>query len=170
VTLRAVEPRRAFTALLPCPLTPIRWKHSRGILAGRCTSTAFRRLFLSRRSSNPETRSQRRYNARSQSWCHCCANAGLLPTVSRIEGDTTRVTVVPQPVSDTGSNALITPLAITGTAEELDRELPQQRVEFAGAHLQLQTTLASAKAEMEAGPTIMPQTFTVTLGQGDPLQ
>jgi hypothetical protein len=41
-------------------------------------------------------------------------------------------------------------LAITGTAEELDRDLPQQLVEFTGAHLQLQTTLASAKAEMEA--------------------
>jgi len=35
-------------------------------------------------------------------------------------------------------------------AEELDRDLPQQLVEFTGAHLQLQTTLASAKAEMEA--------------------
>jgi hypothetical protein len=41
-------------------------------------------------------------------------------------------------------------LAITGTAEELDRDLPQHLVEFTGAHLQLQTTLASAKAEMEA--------------------
>ena len=48
------------------------------------------------------------------------------------------------------TNALTTPLAITGTAEELDRDLPQQLVEFTGAHLQLQTTLASAKAEMEA--------------------
>jgi hypothetical protein len=53
-------------------------------------------------------------------------------------------------VSDTEDNALTTPLAITGTAEELDRDLPQQLVEFTGAHLQLQTTLASAKAEMDA--------------------
>jgi PRTRC genetic system protein E len=59
-------------------------------------------------------------------------------------------TVVPQKVSDTEDNALTTPLAITGTAEELDRDLPQQLVEFTGSHLQLQTTLASAKAEMEA--------------------
>ena len=75
---------------------------------------------------------------------------GLLLTVSLVEGDTIRATVVPQKASETEDNALTTPLAITGTAEELDRDLPQQLVEFTGAHLQLQTTLASAKAEMEA--------------------
>ena len=74
----------------------------------------------------------------------------LLLTISLVEGDTIRATVVPQKTSDTEDNALTTPLAITGTAEELDRDLPQQLVEFTGAHLQLQTTLASAKAEMEA--------------------
>jgi PRTRC genetic system protein E len=74
----------------------------------------------------------------------------LLLTVSLVEGDTIRATVVPQKASDTEDNALTTPLAITGTAEELDRDLPQQLVEFTGAHLQLQTTLASAKAEMDA--------------------
>ena len=75
---------------------------------------------------------------------------GLLLTISLVEGDTIRATVVPQKASDTEDNALTTPLAITGTAEELDRDLPQQLVEFTGAHLQLQTTLASAKAEMDA--------------------
>jgi PRTRC genetic system protein E len=75
---------------------------------------------------------------------------GLLLTISLVEGDTIRATVVPQKTSDTEDNALTTPLAITGTAEELDRDLPQQLVEFTGAHLQLQTTLASAKAEMDA--------------------
>ena len=74
----------------------------------------------------------------------------LLLTISLVEGDTIRATVVPQKASETDANALTTPLAITGTAEELDRDLPQQLVEFTGAHLQLQTTLASAKAEMDA--------------------
>src|SRR5271157_3322700 len=74
----------------------------------------------------------------------------LFLTISLIEGDTIRATVVPQKASDTEDNTLTTPLAITGTAEELDRELPQQLVEFTGAHIQLQSTLASAKAEMEA--------------------
>ena len=74
---------------------------------------------------------------------------GLILTISLVEGDTIRATVVPRKASDTEGNAVTTPLAITGTAEELDRDLPQQLVEFTGAHLQLQTTLASAKAEME---------------------
>lgn len=74
----------------------------------------------------------------------------LLLTISLVEGDTIRATVVPQKAAETEDNALATPLAISGTAEELDRELPQQLVEFVGAHLQLQSTLASAKAEMDA--------------------
>src|SRR5271166_3882515 len=74
----------------------------------------------------------------------------LLLTISLVEGDTIRATVVPQKASETEDNGLTTPLAITGTAEELDRDLPQQLVEFTGSHIQLQSTLASAKAEMEA--------------------
>ena len=75
---------------------------------------------------------------------------GLLLTISLVEGDTIRATIVPQKARDTDDNAVTTPLAITGTAEELDRDLPQQLVEFTGSHLQLQSTLASARAEMEA--------------------
>ena len=74
----------------------------------------------------------------------------LLLTLSLIEGETIRATVVPQKVSETEDNAITTPLAITGTAKELDRELPGQLVDFVGTHLQLQSTLATAKAEMDA--------------------
>ena len=74
----------------------------------------------------------------------------LLLTIALIEGDTIRATIVPQKASDTEDNALTTSLAITGTAEELDNDLPQQLVEFTGAHMQLQSTLATAKTEMEA--------------------
>jgi PRTRC genetic system protein E len=74
----------------------------------------------------------------------------LLLTVSLVEGETIRATVVPQKATDTEDNAITTPLAITGTPEELDRELPGQLVDFVGAHLQLQSTLATAKAEMDA--------------------
>ncbi len=49
----------------------------------------------------------------------------LLLTISLVEGDTIRTTVVPQKASDTEDNSLTTPLAITGTAEELDRDLPR---------------------------------------------
>ena len=75
---------------------------------------------------------------------------GILFTLSLVEDDTIRATVLPQKASETEDNTLTTPLAITGTAEELDRDLPQQLVEFVGAHLQLQSTLASAKAEMDS--------------------
>jgi PRTRC genetic system protein E len=75
---------------------------------------------------------------------------GLLITVSLVEGDTIRAAVLPQKSSDTEDKSVTTPLAMTGTAEELDRDLPQQLVEFIGAHLQLQSTLTSAKTEMEA--------------------
>jgi PRTRC genetic system protein E len=75
---------------------------------------------------------------------------GLLLTISLVEGDTIRTTILPQKATETEDNGITTPLAITGTAEELDRDLPQQMVEFVGAHLQLQSTLASAKADMDA--------------------
>ena len=75
---------------------------------------------------------------------------GLIFTISLVEGDTIRATVLPQKATEVDDNAVTTPLAITGIAEELDRDLPQQLVEFVGAHLQLQSTLASAKAEMDS--------------------
>jgi len=75
---------------------------------------------------------------------------GLLLTVSLVEGDTLRATVLPQKTSEADDKSTTTPLAITGTAEELDRHLPHQLIEFVGAHLQLQSTLASAKADMDA--------------------
>jgi len=74
---------------------------------------------------------------------------GLLLTISLVEGDVLRATVLPQKASDADDKSTTTPLAITGTAEELDRDLPQQLIEFVGAHLQLQSTLASAKADMD---------------------
>ena len=78
----------------------------------------------------------------------------LLLTIALVEGDTIRATVVPQKSSETEDSAVTTPLAITGTAEELDRELPGQLVSFVGAHLQLQSTLATAKAEMDAAAKV----------------
>jgi len=75
---------------------------------------------------------------------------GLLLTISLIEDDTLRTTVLPQKGCDADDKSTTTPLAITGTAEELDRDLPEQLIQFVGAHLQLQSTLATAKADMDA--------------------
>jgi PRTRC genetic system protein E len=73
----------------------------------------------------------------------------VLLTVTRLEEDQIRVNVIPQKLKDGENNALTTPLTVTGTAEELDRELPSTLVNFVSAHLQLKNTLDKAKAEMD---------------------
>jgi PRTRC genetic system protein E len=73
----------------------------------------------------------------------------VLLTVTRLEEDQIRVNVIPQKLKDGENNALTTPLTVTGTAEELDRDLPSTIVNFVSAHLQLKNTLDKAKAEMD---------------------
>ena len=74
----------------------------------------------------------------------------VLLTVTRLEEDQIRVNVIPQKLKDGENAALTTPLTVTGTAEELDRDLPTTLVSFVSAHLQLRNTLDRAKAEMDA--------------------
>ena len=74
----------------------------------------------------------------------------VLLTVTHIEEDQIRVNVIPQKLKDGENAALTTPLTVTGTAEELDWELPTTIVGFVSAHLQLRNTLDRAKAEMDA--------------------
>jgi PRTRC genetic system protein E len=76
----------------------------------------------------------------------------LLLTLSRVDSETICVNVIPQRLKNTTeeNGASTTPLSLTGTPEELDRQLPQQLTEFVGAHLHLSSTLRTAKEEMEA--------------------
>ncbi len=74
----------------------------------------------------------------------------VLLTVTHIEDDQIRVNVIPQKLKDGENAALTTPLTVTGSADELDRDLPATLVNFASAHLQLRNTLDRAKAEMDA--------------------
>ena len=74
----------------------------------------------------------------------------VLLTVTHIEDDQIRVNVIPQKLMDGENAALTTPLTVTGTAEELDNDLPTTLVNFVSAHLQLRNTLDRAKAEMDA--------------------
>src|SRR5580658_1014844 len=74
----------------------------------------------------------------------------VLLTVTHIEEDKIRVNIIPQKLKDGENAALTTPLTLTGTAEELDRDLPATLVDFVAAHLQLRNTLDRAKAEMDA--------------------
>jgi len=74
----------------------------------------------------------------------------VLLTVTRLEDEQIRVNIVPQKLKDGENAALTTPLTVTGTADELDRELPATVVNFVAAHLDLKNTLDRAKAEMDA--------------------
>jgi PRTRC genetic system protein E len=74
----------------------------------------------------------------------------VLLTVTRLEEDQIRVNVIPQKLKDGENAAMTTPLTVTGTAEELDRDLPATLVNFVASHLQLKNTLDRAKSEMDA--------------------
>jgi PRTRC genetic system protein E len=73
----------------------------------------------------------------------------VLLTVTHLEEDQIRVNVIPQKIEDGENAALTTPLTVTGTAEELDRDLAATLVNFVGAHLGLKNTLDRAKQEMD---------------------
>jgi PRTRC genetic system protein E len=77
----------------------------------------------------------------------------LLLTLSRVSEEQICVNVIPKalqsdPKDDTV--ALAMPLSVTGSPKELDEQLSRHLVEFVGTHLQLSSTLKSAKEQMEA--------------------
>lgn len=74
----------------------------------------------------------------------------VLLTVTDLGDDQIRVNVIPQKLKEGENAALTTPLTVSGTAEELDRDLPATLVNFVSSHLELKNTLDRAKAEMDA--------------------
>ena len=73
----------------------------------------------------------------------------LLITVARIDAKL-KVNVIPAKAKEGEDEALTTPLSYTGSPEELDRELGQHLASYVDSHLALGSTLAEAKAEMDA--------------------
>ena len=73
----------------------------------------------------------------------------LLITVARVD-EKVRVNVIPAKVKEGEDHALTTPLSFTGSAEELDSELGRHLASYVDSHLTLGSTLAEAKAEMDA--------------------
>ena len=73
----------------------------------------------------------------------------LLITVARVD-ERLRVNVVPAKVKEDEDHALTTPLSFTGSAEELDSELGRHLASYVDSHIALGSTLAEAKAEMDA--------------------
>ena len=79
------------------------------------------------------------------------AGRTVMITVARLDDHTLRVNVIPTTKSGENENpALTTPLSYTGTPEELDAELAKQLASYVECHRELGSTLAQAKAEMDA--------------------
>ena len=74
----------------------------------------------------------------------------VLLTVTSLEDDQIRVNVMPKKLKEGENSALTTPMSFTGTAAELDEQLPDAIVSFVASHLELKNTLARAKEEMDA--------------------
>jgi len=78
------------------------------------------------------------------------AERTVLITVARESDTALRATVIPKRAREGENAALSTPLSFVGTPEELDRDFGRALAEYVDAHQRLGSTLAQAKAEMEA--------------------
>jgi PRTRC genetic system protein E len=74
----------------------------------------------------------------------------LLITVAKVDDKTLRVNVIPTQAKADENPALTTPLTYTGSPEELDAELGKHLAGYVQTHKQTASTLAEAKATMEA--------------------
>jgi len=78
------------------------------------------------------------------------AGRTVLITVAKVDDKTLRVNVIPTQAKADENPALSTPLTYTGPPEELDAELGKHLAGYAQTHQQTTSTLAEAKATMEA--------------------
>jgi PRTRC genetic system protein E len=75
---------------------------------------------------------------------------GLVLTVNATGEDRIRVTITPRSVSKDESKELIQPLAVEGTADELDNELSATLVSYTAEHLTLTRALQQVKSNMDS--------------------
>jgi len=85
----------------------------------------------------------------------------LLITVARVN-QKVKVNVIPVKVKEGEDHTLTTPLSFTGSAEELDSELGRHLASYVDSHLALGSTLAEAKAEMDAAAKAVRQKMKTT--------
>ena len=78
------------------------------------------------------------------------AGRTVLITVAKVDDKTVRVNVIPALAKADENPALTTPLTYTGRPEELDAELGKHLAGYVQTHQQTDSTLAEAKATMEA--------------------
>jgi PRTRC genetic system protein E len=100
----------------------------------------------------------------------------LLLTMARV-GDKVKVNVIPAKAKEGEDQALTTPLSYTALPEELDAELGKHLASYVDIHLALGSTLAEAKAEMDAAaraarqnakPTQVPKTEAAVAKKSEP--
>jgi len=77
------------------------------------------------------------------------ADRTLMVIVSKADDQHVTVSVVPKRMKDSESPALSTPLCCTGTAEELDRDLPSHLQQFVAGQVTLSNNLAQIQRERE---------------------
>ena len=73
----------------------------------------------------------------------------LLLTIARV-GEKVKVNVIPAKAKEGEDQALTTPLSYTASPEELDAEFGKHLASYVDTHVALGSTLAEAKAEMDA--------------------
>src|ERR1022692_2650868 len=78
------------------------------------------------------------------------AGRTVLITVAKVNDKTLRVNVIPALAKADDNPALSTPLTYTGSPEELDAELGKHLAGYVQTHQQTASTLAEAKATLEA--------------------
>jgi PRTRC genetic system protein E len=93
----------------------------------------------------------------------------LLITVARLE-EKLKVNVIPTKAKEGEEQALTTPLSYTGSPEELDAELGKHLASYVDSHVQLGSTLAEAKAEMDAAAKAARQKVKATQQTSKPDQ
>ena len=74
----------------------------------------------------------------------------LVLTVSSMGEERIRLTITPRPTDKSESKEVIQPLAVEGTAEELDTDLAKALVDYTAEYLTLARSLEQVKANMEA--------------------
>ena len=78
------------------------------------------------------------------------SNRTVILTVAVTARDVLTVSIIPKKLKDDENEVLSVPLCATGTAEELDRDLPRQLRDFVNAHAATSSNLARIKEELEA--------------------
>lgn len=77
-------------------------------------------------------------------------NRTVIMTIAAAANDCFMVSIIPKKIKDDENDVLTTPLCVTGTAEELDRDLPGQIREFVEVHTATASNIERIRQELAA--------------------